>query len=126
MTNLLDTGVAWLSKKLQTHASRTVNYLRGVSTIPAIAATRGRTEYETTDDEGNVTTSHTDLDWIVDAALLVLDGSPIEPRSGDRIVETVGEVTHTYEVLPLAGLQCFLLDATGTLYRIHTKHVDAS
>ena len=124
MTNLLDTGVAWLSEQLQTHASRTINYVRGASTITAIAATRGRTEYESTDDEGNVTTSHTDLDWLVDAALLVLDGSAIEPRSGDRIVEVVGAVTHIYEVLPLAGLQCFSLDATGTMYRIHTKHID--
>lgn len=124
MTDLLTTGVAWLSEQLQEHASRTVNYVRGASPITGIAATRGRTEYETTDDEGNVTTSHTDLDWIVDAALLVLNGSPIEPRSGDRIVETVDAVTHTYEVMPQAGLQCFSLDATGSVYRIHTKHVD--
>jgi hypothetical protein len=124
MTDLLKTGVAWLGGQLQAHASRTINYVRGASTITAIAATRGRTEYETTDEEGNVTTSHTDLDWIVDAALLVLDGSALEPRSGDRIIETVGAVTHTYEVMPQAGLQCFSMEPTGTLYRIHTKHVD--
>jgi hypothetical protein len=125
MPNLLDTGAAWLIDQLQSHASRTVSYRRGAASVDLLA-TRGRTEFQATDTEGTITTEYTDADFLVEAALLILSGSTIVPRSGDRIVETIGTTVRTYEVLPRGGLMCYSVDPMQTVYRIHTKLIETA
>lgn len=122
MTSLLDTGVAWLADQMAAHTAHTVTYSRGqVSAL--IPATHGRTERQTTDEEGTIYTSHTDADFLITVSDLLLGEAPVEPRPGDRIAETVGNVTRVYEVLPRSGQPCYQLDPTSQLYRVFTKRI---
>jgi hypothetical protein len=124
MPNLMQTGAAWLAAQLKAHASKTVTYRRtGETDLEDLAATIGRTEFELVTDDGHVTRFES-RDFLVAAADLVLDGSVTVPQRGDRIIETIGDATLTYEVLPNASLPAFKYsDEFRNLVRIHTKLV---
>ena len=68
----------------------------------------------------------TDLsrDYIVHAADLVVNGSEITPRAGDRITETIRGTSQTFEVMALGQLKEYEpCDTDGVLLRIHTKQI---
>jgi len=87
VSNLLQTGAAWLGEQLKEVAAVTVAYHRGSSSIAEVTATVSLHEYEVLDTDGIMVLIKS-RDYIVHAADLVLSGSTITPRSGDRIVET--------------------------------------
>ena len=63
-------------------------------------------------------------DWTFTAADLVIAGSPIKPRSGDRIKEKLNGEPIEFEVLPIGKLPCSeWLDTSGVLLLVHTKKV---
>jgi hypothetical protein len=125
MPDLLATGASWLADQLKAHASKSVTYQRGAAAV-TVPATIGRTQFEQTTDEG-IVEKFESRDFLIQTADLVLSGSPTVPQRGDRIVESLGTATLTYEVLPNLNLPAFRYsDAYRKLLRVHTKLVAQS
>lgn len=123
MTNVMQDGAAWLGQQLKQVASVTVAYHRGSSSIAEVTATVSLHEYEVLNTDGIMVLIKS-RDYLVHAADLVLSGSTITPRSGDRIVETIGGVSQTFEIMPLGAQNEYEpLDTDGVLLKIHTKRV---
>lgn len=123
MSNILQDGAAWLGEQLKAVAGVTVAYHRASSSISDVTATVSLHEYEVLDTDGIMVLIKS-RDYIVHAADLVLSGSTITPRAGDRIVETIGGVSQTFEIMPLGAQKEYEpLDTDGVLLRIHTKKI---
>ena len=120
--DLLEGGVAWLLDQLEEGASTRMIYRRGALSV-GVSVTRGKTEYQTHDDQGNIITEFTDASFTMRAANLILGGSITEPEPGDRLEQTTPEGTRYYEVMPHGNLRHFSRDATGQMLKIHTKLV---
>jgi len=129
--DFLQRGIVWLERQRTKHLSRPVVYQRGGESI-AITATLGTTTVEVTDDTG-ATVQSPQMDFIVSAAALVLDGVVVVPRIGDRIhvASALGDATAApvktlvYEVLTLPdGKHYRPCDPDGRMLRIHTKLTD--
>jgi hypothetical protein len=82
----------------------------------------GRTLFRLNDSNG-VRMQHGDRDYIIPAAALILSGSVVTPKVGDRIADSVDG--KTYEVRPpQANEPAFRpSDPTGTDWRIHCVKV---
>jgi hypothetical protein len=123
MADLLASSSSWLSAMFRAHASTSVTYWRGSSSV-AINTTVGRSERLATAEDG-VQVKIESVDFLVDTADLVVDGVEIRPRSGDRITRSVGGQELTYAVAPLAGEPEFsFIDSTRDRMRVHTKRLD--
>ena len=123
MADLLEAGQQWLADQLQEHASRSVVYHRGTQSV-AVQATIGRTLLKLDDGYGGVRMQWTDRDFLIPAADLVLNGSTITPQGGDRITETAGLNTSTFEVMAYGSEPPWRYsDPFGKLLRIHTKFI---
>src|SRR4051812_7679235 len=105
MTNLLQSGAAWLGSKLQAHAGRTVTIEQGTITLADITAAAVMHEYEVMDDQGFLV-SVVSYDWTLVTADLVADGSPLQLRSGAILTETLEGVENKYEAMPLGQKPC--------------------
>ena len=122
MTNLLQDGVTWLGGQLKDHCGLSVTYCRGPLMV-SITGTATMHEYEVVDTDG-VVTIVTSRDYVVHAADLVLAGTTITPRGGDRITETIGGTEQTFEVMPLGGSRAFdPVDPDSVLLKVHTKKI---
>ena len=112
MTDLLKEGSAWLEQERTAHCSGQVSYFVG-TTENVVNATFGRTEFEMTDDAGQLVVSHV-RDFLILAADLGAD-----PELGDKIV--TGDMQ--YEVMPFGpdrnGWRWS--DQFRQTYRIHTR-----
>ena len=123
MTNLLQDAAVWLGDRLKESAGRQVTYARGAQESDPITGTVAQHQYEVVENDGSVTTVLA-YDWSFTAADLVIAGSPIKPRSGDRIKETLNGDAIEFEVLPIGKLPCSeWLDTSGILLLVHTKKV---
>jgi hypothetical protein len=123
MSNLLQDAAAWLGDRLKESAGRQVIYARGVQESDPITGTVAKHEYEAVENDGSVTLVLA-YDWSFTAAELVIAGSPIKPRAGDRISETLNGEPIAFEVLPIGKLPCSeWLDTSGVLLLVHTKKV---
>lgn len=122
--NLLQTGSDWLQAQLQQHASQPITYRRGNNTV-AVTAVIGRTEFEL-DNEFGVLKKIESRDFLIPAADLVLNGTPVLPERGDEIEEAQGSATYTYEVMAPGNEPAWRWsDAFRNTLRIHTKQTDA-
>lgn len=128
MADLLEQGATWLNQQRHEHLSRPVIYQRGEASV-TLQATIGRTEHEVENGYGVLEKVET-RDFIVRAEDLVLNGSAVLPKRGDRIIEphgADGEAALTYEVMApgtRSGSSHFkYADAYRHSLRIHTKHV---
>lgn len=75
--------------------------------------------YETVNDDGFATSVESiDFDFL-ESSYLVL-GQAADPRSGDRITRSNGDV---YEVLPVGSEPCFKKLGTNGQMRVHTKRI---
>ena len=122
--DFLQRGVAWLNQQRVQHLSQMVTYQRGGESVQ-IAATLGTTSVEITDDTG-ATVQSPQMDFIVSADALVLNGTAATPRVGDRIfvADAIGK-TLVYEVLSLQdGRHYRPCDGNRQMLRIHAKQVD--
>jgi hypothetical protein len=125
MPDLLRTASDWLEDMRTEHASGTVTYRRDADSA-LLAATIGRTLFEV-DDGFGVLQKYESRDFLVLAADLVLAGSPVLPKAGDRIDETAGTTTHVYEVMaPGKEPPWRYSDPYRKTIRIHTKQVETS
>lgn len=118
MSDLLQSGLAWLAAQVAAAASQPIVYQRGAHQAP-IAATFGHSEFPVETSEGT-RIEHTDRDFLFAAESLVLGGVRATPQKGDRIT-VAGE---TFEVLPVNGQQCYRnSDPYGVMLRVFTKKV---
>ena len=123
MSNLLQDGATWLGEQLKEVAGVTIAYQRGAAASSDITATVSLHEYEVLDTDGIMILIKS-RDYIVHAADLVIGSDTITPRSGDRIVETIGGTEQTFEIMPLGAQNEYEpLDTDGVLLKIHTKKV---
>ena len=80
-------------------------------------------QYEVVDAEGFGITMLS-RDYIIQAADLILNGSEVTPRPGDRIVETIRSVSETFEVMAIGQMKEYEpLDTDGVMLKIHTKRI---
>ena len=120
MTDILERGSNWLEDQRVAHASRPVEYQRGESTVE-VPASIGRTEFEIDNGVGILERTES-RDFLVPAVSLVLNDTQTLPKRGDRIRETIGTVTFTYEVMaPGKEPPWRYSDAYRRTLRIHTK-----
>lgn len=120
MTDILERGSNWLEDQRAAHASRPVEYQRGENAVE-VPASIGRTVFEIDDGVGILECTES-RDFLVPAASLVLNGSQALPERGDRVRETIGTVTFTYEIMaPGKEPPWPYSDAYGRTLRIHTK-----
>lgn len=120
MTDMLQTGVAWLHQQRKSYLAKTVTYRRGNSEVEIADATRGRTQVNLASEEGVEIASQVD-DWIFDPANLVLDGAATLPLIGDEIEETVGSQTFLFRVAKAADGEAWrYTDSTKQAIRVHT------
>lgn len=124
MADLLADSLTWLGGKRKAHLTRSVVYRRGQDSIP-IQASKGTTPQEGNEVEGFAINAEF-TDWIITAADLVLQDEQVEPETGDRIEETVGNQVFVYEVRPPFPNQppFRYCDPNRTDMRIHTKEAD--
>ena len=123
MADILQQGSDWLQDQRTKHASRSVTYQRGTDSV-VLQATIGRTIFEIDNGHG-VLERIESRDFLVLANDLVLLGSAVLPKRGDRIRETQGTVTYVYEVIaPGKEPEWRWSDPYRETLRIHTKQVD--
>jgi len=118
MTDLLQRAAQWLAGVCRGHMAHEVTYQRDQqqAVVPAVV---GQTDFDQTNEYG-VVTSMTSRDFLIAVSDLLLDGQPIEPARGDRIVD--GE--DTYEVMaPGDEPPWRFADPYHQMYRIHTKRI---
>ncbi len=117
MGDVLDIGAEWLARQQKRHVAREIRYSRGTSASAVdVRATKGQSRYEVEDGTGR--TSITSIDFIVFREDLVLDGEPIDPVTGDRILDGIMQ----YEVMAISGEPVSRdTDQYRYQHRIHTK-----
>ena len=123
MPNLFQRSATWLGGKLQTAAGRAVTYRQGSRYVSLTGV-----PYEQTGqvvDETGMLTTLTWMEWTLVADELVLNSEAVNPRSGDRITETLNGDANTWEVLPVAGKKEWdWCDTSGLLIKVRTKRVE--
>ena len=120
MPNMLTTGLTWLKDKRSEHMTSTVRYIRGAHSVN-LAATIGRTLFET-DDQHGVAMKLETRDYLIETEDLIINGAATLPMAGDKIWEVAAD--SMYEVMNTPGEPCWRYSGTsrGTL-RVHTKSV---
>ncbi len=117
--SMLQTGVAWLQGQRKQSLSQPGMYQRGAAQIPNLMATPGETVFTLATEE-TIRLAENQVDWIVTASDLVIDGAVTLPQTGDSY--TTGGMT--YEVMQPDGVsQPYRLDPTGQQLRIFTKRI---
>lgn len=121
MSDRMREGMARLASRLEGRASSVVTYSRGAHSV-ACSATIGRTRMLLSDGLGGSRVEHSDRDYLIQSAALILDGSAVEPEPGDLVTDADGVI---YEVLAYGGTEPAYLpsDVYGIVYRIHTKKI---
>jgi hypothetical protein len=122
VADLLQKASAWLEDQRKRHLTQTVVYQRGVppDNTVEVAATIGSTVFQIEDGAGALLRVES-RDYLITAADLVFDDTPITPRRGDRILE--GGLI--YEVSAPGGEpEWRWSDSYRQTMRIHTKQVD--
>lgn len=120
MADFLRDAVDWLHGVRQERMVGTITYSRAGQSVD-LDATRGRTRIEQQAGD-NETVEASVEDFLIRASELVLFGERTKPKRGDTIEETVGDVTRTYTVMPVAdeGEWRWSDPYTDTI-RVHTK-----
>lgn len=120
--NMLKWGTGILNTQwMPDHTSESVTYMRGSQEVgSSLKATIGTTEMQQ-DAEAGVLRWES-KDFIFQSATLTLGGSIIEPKRGDRVIDTDG---NAYEVLGADGGPPLNKGEYGDRVRVHTKQVTA-
>lgn len=98
----------------------TVIFIRGGLFTPEFTARRGDREHEAISPDG-MPIKIAMRDFVLPVASLLIDGDPIEPRTGDRIRE--GD--ELFEIQPPDQTKHSVeLQAGGYEYVVHTKRIE--
>lgn len=122
-TNLLRTGLAWLTGQLNGFASEAVIYVDQEGNRIACRATLGNKLLKIDDMMGGWRIEWTDMDFLIPAASLVDPfGETIVPTRGDQVLLTIGDEEQTFEVAPYGSDPPWRwADPHQSMMRIHTK-----
>lgn len=121
MRDLFREASDWLGQQQRAFCAQTVFYVRG-NDSESFPATKGKSNHEITDSSGVLTNVET-VDFLIDVADLELNGTAIEPKPGDLIVEGTLSEGIAYEVMGVAGGPPWRwADSYRTRYRIHVKY----
>ena len=105
---------------LQRFFGTTVFLSRGVLATEPFTARRGDREHTAIGQDFGIEIKITMRDFVLPVASLLIDGDPIEPRTGDRIVD--GE--ETFEITPPDQSKPSVeLPPGGTEWLVHTKKI---
>ena len=119
---MLEAGSNWLQQQRKKHATRTVDYRRGMETV-SVEATVGRTQFEQDDGAGVIVRTEV-RDYLIDTIDLVIGGVQVLPNRGDQIEEMVDGKLFIYEVMPIGQEPHWRYsDPYRKTLRIHTKHI---
>jgi hypothetical protein len=123
MTDMLGAAMGWIEEVRADFLVRSVVYRRGSATV-TLDATVGQTTEKNAIENG-IEVRVRMRDYLIAAQDLVLDGEMAEPKRGDRIEDTEGGVTRTYELMnPGAGEKEWRWSgSTHTRMRVHTKQI---
>jgi hypothetical protein len=115
-------SVAWLDAKRTAHNAQDVVYRRGTLSL-TIAATPVRPVFLVVDDQTLILQAEA-RDFLVSAALVVVNGSPVPPAIGDRIEQTAAGIRYSFEVMPFGSEPAWRWsDTQYQTLRVHTKLV---
>jgi len=121
MSDLFSDAAALVNSVLEDYGATLVTYARGSEEI-TVAATIGETVFRL-NQNGGVTRMQA-RDFIISAASLVIGGGQTTPRRGDRITQTTGSTSRTFEVLAPGGEpEWRWSDRHHSRLRIHTKEI---
>lgn len=119
MSNMLQSGAAWLGEQLKPVGGRTVAIRQGSRVLTGIVATPVEQVYEITDDEGQPT-SVVMTDWTIVAA----DLGGLALREGCELHETLHGEPTVWEAMPVGKLEAVHnFDTSGVLLTVHTKQI---
>lgn len=125
MTTFVEDGVSWLSGQLQDTAGVTVSIKRGSSTTTGVTAVMDNANYEITGEQGTITRVRL-RDWWIAQEDYKIAAVAVEPRTGDRIINSAGE---EWEIAPILNTAKGDMDAfadwDGISWWLHTKRVKA-
>ena len=97
--SLLSDGVSWLSDQLRQSAGVTVSIKRATSTTTGITAVMDNANYEIEGDAGTITRVRL-RDWWIAKADYKIAAVVVEPKAGDRIIDSDGA---EWEIAPILG-----------------------
>lgn len=124
MSDMLESGMAFLAQQLKQHASQLVTYIRGYDQVD-VYATFGRKLLKLQDLDFGVRMQWTDMDFLILADDLQFGGEKILPMRGDLVVTQVDGKVKTFEVLPYDSDPPWRWsDPFQKMMRIHTKLVN--
>jgi hypothetical protein len=124
MADLLKTGLAWLSARLDEHASEPITYARAPYSVDLVATLGGDQVLRVDAGNGQTRIVRSQLDFGITASTLILHGERTLPERGDRITVTLDGITDVYEVMPAApGEDCYRIDPFKQRLRVHAKWV---
>lgn len=113
----------WLARQRRSNATRRVYYLRGASSVQ-LSATLGASDFQREDANG-FPIQFKSVDFLFDAADLILDGAPATPQRGDQIIDGTLTAGVVYELMDNGGGPPWrYADAYREVYRVHTKQVE--
>jgi hypothetical protein len=125
-TNLLRKGLSWLTRTLRCHASEAVIYVDQFGNRLPCRAVLGNKLLKLDDGQGGFRMEWTDLDFLISADELRVDGITLTPTRGDLVLLTIGTDEQTYEVFPYGGTEsCWRwADPHQSMLRVHMKLVE--
>jgi hypothetical protein len=98
MSDLIQSGAAWLSEKLASHAATTCSFRQGATTV-SVRATRGKATIERPEADGQ-----TVLIEVATVNIPAADLGSVRPKNGDTLTGTGID----FEVAaPFAGAGCW-------------------
>lgn len=118
--SLIDDAFEWLNEQIKTHESREVTYWALGESVTITQATMGQTRTENDTGDGAIVEGRI-VDWLIDAADIVIEGATMKPQPGHAIIDASGDSTVEYIVTELGNEPCCrFMDRRQTKYRIHT------
>lgn len=127
MPNLFEKARTWLPAQMEAAAGvGPVTYTRARTLhVVTLSPWVGRTLFATSREAGGASVAWGDRDYLVPRDQLRVGGVEFEPDDGDRLVEVIGGVACTFEVMkPDTGEPAWRWSDTGeTTYRLHVKKV---
>ena len=108
------------------HMGRKVTYRRGQQYVE-VTASVGNTVFEVINDSGFAELVHS-RDYLIAADALVIAGTAVVPKPGDRIEEVLNGQTLVHDVMsPDQGKPCWRYsDPYRRTVRIHTKQSEVN
>ncbi len=120
--SILTSGISWLQSQRSQFLSEPITYQRAGFLPVTINATRGETEFAIDTGEA-VRLENNQIDWIITAGDLVINGQVTVPERGDTVTTAAG-IVHAVQQ-PDGVSQPYRFDPTGLQLRIHSHRTSS-